>query len=58
MDVLWKPKDDDCPADKFVKPGSTDTKVQLVISLALGLSAFTTFSVSTQHPRIWFVRCF
>ena len=44
MDVLSKSKE--CEGgDKFVKPGTKDTQVQLVISLALGISAFLAFCV-------------
>ncbi|KAK3309781.1 uncharacterized protein B0T15DRAFT_424727 [Chaetomium strumarium] len=38
-----------CSGDKQVRPGKTDTQVQLVISLALGLSAFLAFC--TLRPR-------
>lgn len=36
----------DGSGDEFVQPGEKDTYVQLVISLALGLSAFIAFCVS------------
>jgi hypothetical protein len=35
-----------CKSEDFTQPGSTDTTVQLVISLALGISAFFAFCVS------------
>ena len=35
-----------CLADDYVGPGAKDTQVQLVISLALGVSAFLAFCVS------------
>ncbi|EON97141.1 putative duf221-domain-containing protein [Phaeoacremonium minimum UCRPA7] len=48
MDVLSKSKE--CEGgDKFVKPGTKDTQVQLVISLALGISAFLAFCI--LRPR-------
>lgn len=34
-----------CSREDFTQPGSTDTTVQLVISLALGFSAFFAFCV-------------
>lgn len=36
----------DGSGDEFVQPGEKDTQVQLVISLALGLTAFLAFCVS------------
>ena len=51
MDELRKPKDDECPADQFVKPGGRDIQVQLVVSLALGISAFVAFSVSLRRSE-------
>jgi hypothetical protein len=47
MDVFAKP--DECQNDDVVGPGNgkqKDTIVQLVISLALGLSSFIIFCVS------------
>lgn len=35
---------------EYVQPGEKDTQVQLVISLALGLTAFFTFCVC---PFLW-----
>ena len=49
MDVFHKPKETDCPAEKYVKPGGRDIQVQLVVSLALGVSAFFAFSVSARR---------
>lgn len=37
---------DYCNPDKIAGPGSTDTYVQLAISLTLGFSAFIAFCVS------------
>lgn len=34
-----------CDGSDYVQPGEKDTQVQLVISLALGLTAFITFCV-------------
>jgi len=45
MDVSHKPKKDECPADQFVQPGGRDIQVQLVLSVALGISAFLAFAV-------------
>ncbi|GAB1310685.1 Calcium permeable stress-gated cation channel 1 [Madurella fahalii] len=42
------PNNDEC-GDEEVRPGARDTQVQLVISLALGLSAFLAFC--TLRPR-------
>lgn len=39
----------DGSGDEFVQPGEKDTYVQLFISLALGLSAFTAFCVSPSY---------
>jgi len=45
MEVL-KDKEEKCPGgDNFTRPGNKDTQVQLVISLALGISAFLAFCV-------------
>lgn len=41
-----KNKTQGCKSEDFTQPGSTDTTVQLVISLALGISAFFAFCVS------------
>ncbi len=41
-----EPHETECPGDEYVKPGRTDIKVQLVISLGLGVSAFLAFCVS------------
>lgn len=47
MNALFvEPDDNECPGDEYVKPGKTDIKVQLVISLGLGISAFLCFCVS------------
>lgn len=35
-----------CSGNEFVQPGEKDTQVQLVISMALGLTAFMAFCVS------------
>lgn len=37
--------DDGCSGDKYVGPSQKDTQVQLVISVALGLTAFMSFCV-------------
>jgi hypothetical protein len=39
-------KNKTCTDRDFTQPGSTDTTVQLVISLLLGFSAFFAFCVS------------
>ena len=39
------PDKDHCRGEDYVGPGTKDTQVQLVISLALGLSAFLAFCV-------------
>jgi hypothetical protein len=39
------PDDNKCMGENYVGPGKKDTQVQLVISLALGLSAFLAFCV-------------
>lgn len=44
------PDKDECRGDKAVGPGARDTQVQLVISLALGLSAFLAFCVRPLLP--------
>lgn len=47
-------KNKTCTDQDFTRPGSTDTTVQLVISLVLGFSAFFAFCVSlpsTRGPR-------
>ncbi|KAL2021369.1 hypothetical protein VTK56DRAFT_7234 [Thermocarpiscus australiensis] len=51
MNIFNEPdKDKDkCLGDNYVGPGKTDTQVQLVISLTLGLSAFLAFC--TFRPR-------
>ncbi len=52
--IFLEPEETDCPADEFVKPGKTDIKVQLVISLGLGITAFLAFCVSripSKAPR-------
>lgn len=41
----------DGSGDEFVQPGEKDTYVQLFISLALGLSAFTAFCVSPNRDQ-------
>jgi hypothetical protein len=48
MEALFKDDDRDggsCPPPEYNKPGSTDLKVQLALSLVLGVSAFVAFSV-------------
>jgi calcium permeable stress-gated cation channel len=47
MNVFEDPDapDKSCLGENYVGPGKKDTQVQLVISLALGLSAFLTFCV-------------
>lgn len=45
MDALKPPDDKGCSGDDYVQPDSVDTTVQLVISLALGFSAFLAFCV-------------
>lgn len=35
----------------FVQPGEKDTQVQLIISLALGLTAFVAFCVCSPSTR-------
>jgi calcium permeable stress-gated cation channel len=48
MEVLFKDGgNSSCPPPEYNKPGSTDIKVQLALSLVLGVSAFVAFSVST-----------
>ncbi|KAK4239417.1 hypothetical protein C8A03DRAFT_42961 [Achaetomium macrosporum] len=49
MGIFEDPDKDRCSGEKQVGPGKTDTQVQLVISLALGLSAFLAFC--TLRPR-------
>lgn len=44
-----KNKTQGCKSEDFTQPGSTDTTVQLVISLALGISAF--FAFCALRPR-------
>lgn len=44
-----EPDKDKCLGDNYVGPGKKDTQVQLVISLALGLSAFLAFCVGFSH---------
>ena len=53
MNVLGEPSDGEkkCPRDEFVQPGDKDIQVQLVISLALGISAFLAFCVCASSPR-------
>jgi len=46
--------DKNCDGDLYAGPGNMDTKVQLVISLSLGLSAFLAFCVSSPQ---WPDRC-
>lgn len=48
MNIFEDPDDPDkdhCRGEDYVGPGTKDTQVQLVISLALGLSAFLAFCV-------------
>lgn len=45
MSMFEDPDNPDCGGDNAVRPGQKDTQVQLVISLALGLSAFIAFCV-------------
>lgn len=40
--------DSDCSGNPYVRPGATDTKVQLAISLLLGLTGFVAFCVSRR----------
>jgi hypothetical protein len=44
--------DDKCKGD--VGPGTKDTQVQFVISMALGLSAFLSFCVGARFPAVPF----
>lgn len=44
----WADPDKKCDGIKAVRPGDKDTYVQLIISLALGLSAFIVFCVSRR----------
>jgi hypothetical protein len=48
MDV-WIESNNKCDGNEAVRPGSKDIYVQLVISLALGLSAFIVFCVSSYR---------
>lgn len=41
----WSRVNDTCDGNEAVRPGTKDIYVQLVISLALGLSAFVAFCV-------------
>lgn len=54
MDIPFELLDDDdhkrCNGSEYVQPGTKDIQVQLVISLALGISAFVIFCVS-RCPR-------
>jgi hypothetical protein len=50
MDALKPPDNGTCSGDDYVQPGSVDTTVQLVISLALGFSAFLAFCVRQPPP--------
>lgn len=44
----------DGSGSEFVQPGEKDTQVQLVISLALGSTAFLAFCVSRKEIRsVW-----
>lgn len=51
MDIFEDPSDNNKCGNgtEYTRPGATDTKVQLSISLALGISAFLTFC--TLRPR-------
>ncbi|KAK3935824.1 DUF221-domain-containing protein [Diplogelasinospora grovesii] len=49
MDTFLDPGKKNCSGDEYVGPGTKDTQVQLVISLALGVSAFLAFC--TLRPR-------
>ncbi|KAH6675359.1 hypothetical protein F5X68DRAFT_193912 [Plectosphaerella plurivora] len=51
MEVLFEDdrRDGVCPPPDYNKPGSTDLKVQLALSLVLGVFAFVTFSI--LRPR-------
>ena len=55
MDLLNK--DDKCSGDAYVKAGSKDIQVQLVISLALGVSAFLAFSVCAHTCLLLIISC-
>lgn len=46
----------DGSGDEFVQPGEKDTYVQLIISLALGLSAFIAFCVSAVEPNTGYLQ--
>ncbi|KAK1757856.1 calcium permeable stress-gated cation channel 1 [Echria macrotheca] len=45
MNLFGDGDEDKCKGDQYVKPGATDTTLQLAISLTLGLSAFLTFCI-------------
>ncbi|KAH8890467.1 DUF221-domain-containing protein [Thozetella sp. PMI_491] len=49
MDMFEEPPDKSCTGRDFVQPGNTDIKVQLVLSLALGVTAFMAFCI--LRPR-------
>ncbi|KAH6650439.1 hypothetical protein F5144DRAFT_556195 [Chaetomium tenue] len=49
MNMFEDPDNPDCGGDNAIRPGRKDTQVQLVISLALGLSAFIAFCI--LRPR-------
>ncbi|KAK4184170.1 hypothetical protein QBC35DRAFT_66850 [Podospora australis] len=52
MDIFEDHEKNKCSnGTEWVRPNATDTKVQLSISLALGISAFLAFCVLTLRPR-------
>lgn len=54
MDLFFEDshKNKTCTDRDFTQPGSTDTTVQLVISLLLGFSAFFSFCVSLSEEPL------
>lgn len=60
MDIPFELLDEDddnkyCNGTKYVQPGTKDIQVQLVISLALGVSAFLVFCVSNREFAMSFL---
>jgi hypothetical protein len=54
MDIFDRYKEKRCSGEDYVEPGSkntSDTEVQLVISLSLGLFAFISFCVRLLDPE-------
>jgi hypothetical protein len=47
---FWAASNSKCDGNDAVRPGTKDIYVQLVISFALGLSAFTVFCVLSPAP--------